>query len=161
MADFMWTLDEALNLIRALQPSTRKFNYHLCLGGGVLNKGGSQKDLDLYFLPLGTSSEKDADDLQGYLESLWGKGTDLFKVYPASPAVWNLMEPQPAPPTAVDVDYYMKVEDGSGRFWDGNERQWYILPKDGDKDSDKAKQLYKKKLKFLYMGKDRIDVFIL
>lgn len=48
----MWTLDEALNLIREIQPQLRLQNYHVTLGGGVLNKGNSIKDLDLYFLPL-------------------------------------------------------------------------------------------------------------
>ncbi len=58
MADFVdydptsptWTLEEALILVRALQPTAWQYGYHLCLGGGVLNKGVSSKDLDLYFL---------------------------------------------------------------------------------------------------------------
>lgn len=47
-----WGLDDALTLVRQLQKEVRPFGYHIALGGGVLNKGMSEKDLDLYFLPL-------------------------------------------------------------------------------------------------------------
>lgn len=76
-----WTLDEALQLIRALQPLTRKYGYHLCLGGGVLNKGESKKDLDLYFLTLDSSKSEPAK-LVPFLTSMWGIGTDLRNGYP-------------------------------------------------------------------------------
>ena len=48
----MWTLETAQSYIADLQLRVKKHGYHLCLGGGVLNKGKSKKDLDLYFLPL-------------------------------------------------------------------------------------------------------------
>lgn len=48
----MWTLDQALDLIRDLQPDVRALSYHVTLGGGVLNTGQSEKDLDLWFIPL-------------------------------------------------------------------------------------------------------------
>jgi len=48
-----WTIEDALQLIRAIQPKIREFQYHVVLGGGVLNNGFSGKDLDLYFLPFG------------------------------------------------------------------------------------------------------------
>lgn len=48
----MWTFYQATELIRELQPSIRELNYHICLGGGVLNRGYSKKDLDLWFIPL-------------------------------------------------------------------------------------------------------------
>ena len=82
MADKPWTLDAALDLIRGLQPKTPDCGYHLCLGGGVLNNGRSDKDLDLYFLPLGSGKPSDAEKLKAYLERLWGAGTDLFVVDP-------------------------------------------------------------------------------
>lgn len=76
-----WTLDEAISLIRGLQPECRKFSYHLCLGGGVLNKGQSKHDLDLYFLPMGKKEDIKAEGLVRWLESLWGKG-EAFKAVP-------------------------------------------------------------------------------
>lgn len=70
-----WTLEEALILVRKLQPETRQFDYHLTLGGGVLNKGESKKDLDLFFLPMENGKAKsDPDRLLGWLKSLWGEG---------------------------------------------------------------------------------------
>lgn len=48
----MWNLVEALELIREIQSKIRELDYHILLGGGVLNKGTSEKDLDLFFIPL-------------------------------------------------------------------------------------------------------------
>lgn len=72
-----WTLDEALQLIRIIQPETRKYGYHLCLGGGVMNNGKSEKDLDLYFLPLDNGNKPDPDGLQKWLISLWGEPSEI------------------------------------------------------------------------------------
>ena len=76
-----WTLDDALGLIRALQQSCRKYGFHLCLGGGVLNTGASEKDLDLYFLPMGGNVNKPYD-LVRWLESMWGTSDILGQSYP-------------------------------------------------------------------------------
>ena len=67
-----WELEDALVLIRALQPQTRRFHYHLCLGGGVMNTGRSSKDLDLYFLPLSNGSTPKPSELLEWLEGMWG-----------------------------------------------------------------------------------------
>lgn len=42
-----WTLDLGANLIRVIHPSAFQSGYNLYLGGGVLNKGFSWKDLDI------------------------------------------------------------------------------------------------------------------
>lgn len=55
MPDPLWTLPRALALIRSLQPLAHAIGFHICLGGGVLNKGWSNKDLDLYFIPMDDS----------------------------------------------------------------------------------------------------------
>jgi hypothetical protein len=81
-----WTLVEALDLIRGLQPQTRKYGYHLCLGGGVLNKGESKKDLDLFFLPLDNGGMGDPTGLVKWIDELWGKGEDLWIHYPGQAA---------------------------------------------------------------------------
>ena len=47
-----WELDEVLKLVRELQPKCHALQYHVALGGGVLNKGYSDKDLDLFFFPF-------------------------------------------------------------------------------------------------------------
>lgn len=81
----MWTLEQALVIIRLLQPKVYSMGWHLCLGGGVLNKGVSNKDLDLYTradLPkrqdvvdyiqatLGASLEPLRPDMDDYEEEL-------------------------------------------------------------------------------------------
>ena len=75
-----WTLDEALELVRALQPEIRKFGFHLCLGGGVLNNGHSDKDLDLYFLPMGPNTSNPTE-LVEMLDSMWGAAEPLSTGY--------------------------------------------------------------------------------
>ena len=51
-----WTFEGAKPLIKILQAELRDIGYHVALGGGVLNKGVSKKDLDLYVLPMNNSS---------------------------------------------------------------------------------------------------------
>ena len=68
-----WTLEDALTVIRPLQAGAKQFHYHLCLGGGVLNKGWSEKDLDLYFMPLNNKHLAAADELIKWLSGMWGE----------------------------------------------------------------------------------------
>ena len=76
----MWNLEQGLKVVRSLQPHTRVYNYHLTLGGGVLNNGESKKDLDLFFLPMGGfdgEPKNDADGMLGFLSSIWGQPQSL------------------------------------------------------------------------------------
>lgn len=78
----MWTIDQGLHIVRALQSHTRQFGYHLTLGGGVLNKGESKKDLDLYFLPMGGfdgDPRHRPDEMLRYLSGIWGTPEPLAK----------------------------------------------------------------------------------
>ncbi len=52
-----WSMDEALGLIRRIQPDCMENGYYLALGGGVLNKGYSDKNLDLVAMPRTCSSQ--------------------------------------------------------------------------------------------------------
>lgn len=73
-----WTLASGLKLIRAIQPEVRKVGYHIALGGGVLNKGLSYKDLDIYCLPMMSGGRQPKSDvLVKLLESLWGPGRGI------------------------------------------------------------------------------------
>jgi acetamidase/formamidase len=56
-----WYLADALVLVRELQARVWPLGYHVALGGGVLNHGYSDKDVDLYVLPLGKTLSKDPD----------------------------------------------------------------------------------------------------
>lgn len=46
-----WTMDEAVRLIRVLEPMAAKRGFHIGLCGGVLQKGRSEKDVDLLLYP--------------------------------------------------------------------------------------------------------------
>ncbi len=56
-----WYLADAQLLVRKLQAIAWPNGWHIALGGGVLNHGYSDKDLDLYALPIynqpGTADE--------------------------------------------------------------------------------------------------------
>jgi hypothetical protein len=59
-----WSLEQALTLIRTVQPFAQHAGYHLALAGGVLNRGSSHHDLDIVVMPL-------RDDRNRSLNGLW------------------------------------------------------------------------------------------
>jgi len=127
-----WTLEDALGLIRALQPKTRKWNYHLALGGGVLNNGFSEKDLDLYFLPMGSMRKSsDSKGLVAWLNEMWGQGEPIGQSVLRG---WRTMT---------------MTSDG----------RWVPDPTP-DGGEYPAESPYTHKLKYKY-GQQRIDVFVL
>lgn len=67
----MWTIEEARELISVLQTKVKEFEYHIVLGGSVLNNGKSDKDLDLFFLKLNGYGGKKSE-LYDFLHS-WFK----------------------------------------------------------------------------------------
>lgn len=81
----MWKLEAGLRIVRALQQPIRAYGYHLAIGGGVVNKGESEKDLDLYFLPMGGFDKEkkrhEAAKLLAFLSSLWGAPEDIRRDY--------------------------------------------------------------------------------
>lgn len=77
----MWTLDEGLKLVRAIQEPSRKFGYHITLGGSVLNGGESKKDIDLYFHPMDNGEPINTDGLLDWLSGLWGGSAPIGKDY--------------------------------------------------------------------------------
>lgn len=74
----MWTYAEGQAEVLRVQMAVRAFGYHVAMGGGVLNKGQSSKDLDLYFLPLDNGTQTpNANDLRSFLETRWGQSTPI------------------------------------------------------------------------------------
>lgn len=47
----LWKLEDAVTIIREMQPFAMEASYALSLGGGVLNMGWSWKDLDITAVP--------------------------------------------------------------------------------------------------------------
>jgi hypothetical protein len=55
-----WTIDEALNLIREIEPEVKRSSFcFLALCGGVLRNGKSEKDLDIFIIPMNSDSAAD------------------------------------------------------------------------------------------------------
>ena len=68
-----WTTATAKPWINKFQKLSRDYGYHVCLGGSILNKGISEKDLDIYFLPMGDQIPQNPG---GLLEKIGKKVND-------------------------------------------------------------------------------------
>lgn len=75
-----WTIEDALDVIRTMQPKCMDAGYYIAMAGGVLNKGYSDNDLDLVAMPRTKFSEPvdlleclgsilELSDFAGYVES--------------------------------------------------------------------------------------------
>lgn len=51
-----WTLEEGIALARRLEPIAIELNSHIALGGGVLHRGSSEKDVDIFVYPRDKST---------------------------------------------------------------------------------------------------------
>jgi hypothetical protein len=75
----MWTLQTGREEVAKVQNLSRQFGYHVALGGSVLNRGESFKDLDLYFLPLDIEGlQPDSAGLLTALYDVWGEGVSML-----------------------------------------------------------------------------------
>ena len=45
----MWTFNQAIEVARELEPLAIRCGYHTAIGGGVVQRGWSAKDLDIFF----------------------------------------------------------------------------------------------------------------
>lgn len=67
----LWYLSDAQNVVRQLQAVIWPLGWHVVLGGGVLNHGYSNDDLDLYLLPIYRPElVHDEDDLESAIGEL-------------------------------------------------------------------------------------------
>lgn len=71
-ARHQWYLADALLVVRELQAALWPLGWHVALGGGVLNHGYSDHDLDLYVLPIYREGVKSADDALGAVSFVIG-----------------------------------------------------------------------------------------
>lgn len=55
--DPVWALEGALAFVRSLDKAVRGAGYSVALGGSVLLRGESRKDLDLIVFPLSTAKQ--------------------------------------------------------------------------------------------------------
>jgi hypothetical protein len=66
----VWTIEEAVELVRSIQPHLHAVRWHATLGGGTLNRGSSEKDCDVYVLPF--SGEESSTSALGAVAAHWG-----------------------------------------------------------------------------------------
>lgn len=79
----VWTFSSAKYVIDTCQTNAKQFGYHVCLGGSVLNKMESSKDLDLYFLPMSNHEIKeDPAGLLNWIHINLGPVESLNNAYP-------------------------------------------------------------------------------
>lgn len=71
-----WTLAEGVDIIRQIEPDIRELGYHTMLGGSLLHKGTSEKDLDIFFSPLNGYETRSFDVLQ-YLQTVFGRCSSI------------------------------------------------------------------------------------
>ena len=77
-----WSAIGAKPIINWAQLVSRNYGYHVCLGGSVLNIGKSEKDLDLYFLPMNADSPVDPVGMKQWLNDSLGKLEPIGNSYP-------------------------------------------------------------------------------
>lgn len=70
-------LQDALNIVRELQAVAWPCRFHVTLGGGVLNHGYSDKDIDIYVQPFYARAGEEAivhdvDELQAKFDTVFG-----------------------------------------------------------------------------------------
>lgn len=132
----IWELEDGINLVRAVQAGSRMFGYHVTIGGSVINKGRSEKDVDLYFLPFEQTKDRarNPDGLLNWLISMWGPGDPLGA---------SGMEAA----QAVQFEEYYDEETNMYKM-----RQVGVAP---------SPSVFAHKVKFIREAGDRIDVFIL
>lgn len=73
----MWNLSDGLELVRRLQPLAKRHEYHIALGGGVLNRGESNKDIDLYVLGFNSGELQATKGIVSMLFSELGEGVPI------------------------------------------------------------------------------------
>ena len=83
-------LRDALHLVSLLQPFAWANRYHVTLGGGMLNHGYSDKDIDLYLLPF-EQHNNNIEKLKLALKMVLGEVVTDYKVtekdYPPSNSI--------------------------------------------------------------------------
>ena len=88
----VWTMETALAYIRELQPRAMEAGWCIMLGGGVLNNGHSNSDLDILAYPSVRRASRE----------------DLFALLPAN-GQWSAWEDPTVNPVA---DIYTYTADG-------------------------------------------------
>jgi len=78
----MWTLETALPVLQAVERICADRGAHCALGGSVLHKGGSEKDLDVFIYPHNKQGYEKDSLLTAFSKLLkWSGETQLHFQY--------------------------------------------------------------------------------
>lgn len=77
--EIVWTIDEALEWIRSVQPAVMESGWCLMLGGGVLNQGVSGTDLDVIAYPR-TRESRVAAVVSVLGDGTWSQAPSMYPV---------------------------------------------------------------------------------
>lgn len=71
------TLEQALPVIRDIETKLIPHGAHCALGGSVLHRGESEKDLDIFVYPRNCETPRTPEELIGILKHLFPAGRDV------------------------------------------------------------------------------------
>lgn len=91
------TLEQALPVIRDIETKLIPHGAHCALGGSVLHRGESEKDLDIFVYPRNCEEPKTPEQLLELLQHLFPTGRDLTNdAYPSDRLRFVVMHPMSA-----------------------------------------------------------------
>jgi hypothetical protein len=91
------TLEQALPVIRGIEYELSSRGAHCALGGSVLHRGESEKDLDIFVYPRNCDQQRTPEQLIELLQHLFPTGRDLTDdAYPSDRLRFVVMHPMSA-----------------------------------------------------------------
>lgn len=91
------TIEQALPVIRDIEAKLIPHGAHCALGGSVLHRGESEKDLDIFVYPRNCERPQTPEQLMDLLKHLFPTGRDMFDDnYPGDRMRFVVMHPMSA-----------------------------------------------------------------
>jgi len=91
------TLEQALPIVRGIEYELASRGAHCALGGSVLHRGESAKDLDIFVYPRNCHRTQTPEELLGILQYLFPAGRDVTNDdYPGDRIRFVVMHPMSA-----------------------------------------------------------------
>ena len=85
-----WTLEDGLDMARQLRRVAAGYGWHVAIGGGVVHRGWSNKDLDLVMFPHDSTRETFNTRMIGDIGSILSKsGWELYRTVGEMHSYWE------------------------------------------------------------------------
>lgn len=106
------TLEQALPIIRGIECELSSRGAHCALGGSVLHRGESEKDLDIFVYPRNCEEPKTPEQLLELLRNLFPTGRDLTNdAYPHDRIRFVVMHPMSAE-EVLKIEFFVFLNPG-------------------------------------------------